>query len=266
MRLASVWGKSLLVLTITSGWAGPLKADQFDVIREEIQRRLIQQSIPSVAVAVARGEHILWEEAFGWADRENRLRATPHTPYTLGSVSRPITATAVMVLVEQKRLALDRPINEYLGDAKVRARVGDALQATLRRVAQHTAGLPGYYETYYPDEPGTPPTPEVVTLRYGFLASPPGDRFNYSNLGYALLGEAITRVSGKGYGDYLHEAVFLALGMNRSGAPSAQACGDTERSATALAASGCRTMPLRTRRPPTSTPAPTTSLASACFT
>src|SRR4051812_25322056 len=114
MNRATAWVKLLLVLAVTSGCAGPSKADQFDAIREEIQRRLVQRSIPSVAVAVARGEHILWEEGFGWADRENRLVATPHTPYTLGSVSKPITATALMVLVERKRLALDRPLNEYL--------------------------------------------------------------------------------------------------------------------------------------------------------
>jgi CubicO group peptidase (beta-lactamase class C family) len=78
------------------------------------------------SVAVARGDRILWEEGFGWADREDRRRATPHTPYPLGSISKPITATALMVLVERKLLALDKPINDYLGDVKVRARVGDA--------------------------------------------------------------------------------------------------------------------------------------------
>lgn len=219
MNRISASAKCLLVLAVMSGRAGPSQADQFDTIREEIQRRMVQQSVPSVSVAVAHGDRILWEEGFGWADRENRRRATSHTPYTLGSISKPITATALMVLVERKRLALDKPINDYLGDAKLRARVGDAGQATLRRVAQHTAGLPGYYETFYPDEPGGPPTPEVVTLRYGFVVSPPGDRFYYSNLNYALLGEAVARASGKGIGDFLREEVFLPLGMHRSGVP-----------------------------------------------
>src|SRR5262249_8488860 len=98
MNCASRWAKLVLVIAITSGSALPLKADQFDAVRAEIQRRLVQQSIPSVAVAVARDGHVLWEEAFGWADREDRRRATPHTPYTLGSVSKPVTATALMVL------------------------------------------------------------------------------------------------------------------------------------------------------------------------
>jgi CubicO group peptidase (beta-lactamase class C family) len=208
-----------MVIAAMSGSAGPGDTHQFDGIREEIQRRLMQQSVPSVTVAVSRGDRILWEEGFGWADRENRLLATPHTPYTLGSISKSITATALMVLVERKVLALDKPISDYLGDAKVRARVGDASQATLQRVAQHTAGLPGYYETFYSDEPCMPPTPEVVTLRYGFIVFPPGERFYYSNLDYALLGDAVARASGKGFGDFLREEVFLPLGMHRSGVP-----------------------------------------------
>src|SRR5262249_28562975 len=219
MNRTRAWASSFLVLAAVSGSARAGELDQFDAIREEIQRRLVQQSVPSVSVAVARGDRILWEEGFGWADRENRLRATPHTPYSLGSISKPITATALMVLVERKLLALDKPINDYLGDAKVRARVGDASQATLQRVAQHTAGLPGYYETFYPDDPGTPPTPEVVTLHYGFVVFPPGERFYYSNLNYAILGEAMTRASGKDFADFLRAEVFLPLGMDRSGVP-----------------------------------------------
>jgi CubicO group peptidase (beta-lactamase class C family)/acetyl esterase/lipase len=202
-----------------SGAAGAGEADEFDAIRGQIQRQLVQQSVPSVSVAVAHGHRILWEEGLGWADRENGVRATPHTPYTLGSISKPITATALMILVERKLLALDKPINDYLSDAKVRAHVGDASQATVQRVAQHTAGLPGYYETFYPDEPGTPPPPHILTLRYGFVVFPPGERFYYSNLNYALLGNAVARASGKNFGDFLSEEVFLPLGMHRSGVP-----------------------------------------------
>src|SRR5947209_723580 len=217
MSLARLSVGCLLPLVAVFGCPGPSKADPFGPIREEIHRQLVKESIPSIAVAVARGERILWEEGFGWADREDRIRATPQTRYTLGSVSKPITAAAVMVLVDRKRLALDQPINEYLGDAKVRARVGDASKATVRRIAQHTGGLPGYYETFYPDEADKPPTPDGMILRYGFAFFPPGDHFHYSNLGYALLGEAVARVSGKDFGDFLREEVFLPLGMHRSG-------------------------------------------------
>src|SRR5438128_3665818 len=111
-------------------------------IRELIRARLVEQSLPSVAVAVARDGTSLWEEGFGWADREHRVPATEHTMYSLASISKPITATGLMVLKELGKLDLDRPINDYLGAAKLNAWIGDAADATVRRVANHTSGLP----------------------------------------------------------------------------------------------------------------------------
>jgi CubicO group peptidase (beta-lactamase class C family) len=66
--------------------------DTFSSVREMIRARLVSRSIPSLAVAVARDGKILWEEGFGWADRENRVPATEHTTYSLASISKPITA------------------------------------------------------------------------------------------------------------------------------------------------------------------------------
>jgi CubicO group peptidase (beta-lactamase class C family) len=136
--------------------------------------------------------------------------------YTLGSLAKPMTATAILLLRQRGLLNLDRPINDYLGGAKLVARVGNASEATVRRVAQHTAGLPGYYETFYPDEHDKPPPMDEVILHYGNLVFPPGERFYYSNLDYGLLGYVISRTSGKDYAKFMREEVFLPLGMNHS--------------------------------------------------
>jgi CubicO group peptidase (beta-lactamase class C family) len=76
---------------------------------------MARDSLPGLTIAVARGDSILWEEGFGWANRETRVSATPQTPFYLASLSKTITATALMVLREQGRLDLDRPANDYLG-------------------------------------------------------------------------------------------------------------------------------------------------------
>ena len=73
----------------------------FGAIRDLIRARLAEQVLPSLAVAVARDGEILWEEGFGWADRENRVPASEHTLYSLASISKPITTTGLMVLKEQ---------------------------------------------------------------------------------------------------------------------------------------------------------------------
>ncbi len=103
-------------------------------------------------MAVAHEGEIIWEEGFGWADRENRTPASEHTLYSLASISKPITATGLMLLVERGKVDLDKPIDDYLGEAKLRARVGDASEATVRRVANHTSGLPLHYQFFYEDE------------------------------------------------------------------------------------------------------------------
>jgi CubicO group peptidase (beta-lactamase class C family) len=177
---------------------------------------MVEQVLPSLAVAVAREGEILWEEGFGWADREGRVAATPHTLYSLASISKPITATAIALLAEQGRIDLDRPVNDYLGAAKLTARVGDAAAATVRRVADHTAGLPLHYHLFPLDEAPRPPSRDETIRRYGNLVTAPGERWHYANLGYGILDHLVSRLSGAAYTDFLRREVFLPLGMTRA--------------------------------------------------
>src|SRR4026209_565856 len=91
----------------------------FSKARQIIQKHMVKYSNPPIAVAVARRGEILWEEGFGWADRENRIPATEHTMYYMASVDKSFTAVALMILQERKRLELDRSINDYLGTGKL---------------------------------------------------------------------------------------------------------------------------------------------------
>ena len=132
--------------------AGPAAA-QFEEVRATIER---EDRGAGRAVGRRRGGEdgkIIWEEGFGWADREKRIPATEHTMYSLASISKPITATGLMVLVERGLVDLDDPIDDYLGDAKLNGRAFDASEATVRRVANHTAGLPLHYQFFYRTSP-----------------------------------------------------------------------------------------------------------------
>src|SRR5262249_52908084 len=130
--------------------------------------------------------------------------------------SKPFTATAVMELAESGKLDLDRPINDYLGDAKLRARVGDVGDATIRRVLNHSSGLPTHYQFFFADEQATPPSMDETISRYGNLIHAPGERFQYSNLGYGILGYVIARVSGQTYEDFMRRQVFAKLGLTHT--------------------------------------------------
>jgi CubicO group peptidase (beta-lactamase class C family) len=192
------------------------RSDSSDEIRKLIREKLVEFSTPSLAVAVARDGSIIWEEGFGWADRENRVPADEHTMYSLASISKPITATGLMILVERGDIDLDRPINDYLGEAKLKERVGGSGEATVRMVANHSSGLPLHYQFFYGDEPYHPPPMDETIRRYGNLVTAPGERYQYSNLGYGVLDHVISRVSGKGYIDFMREEVFVPLGMTRT--------------------------------------------------
>lgn len=204
-------------LLLATTWLGQAAAaDRFDEIREYIRSQLLTTSTPSIAVAVAQDGKVVWEQGFGWADRERRIAATEHTVYSLASISKPITTTGLMVLAESGALNLDRPANDYLGNAKLRARVGNASDATVRLVANHTSGLPRHLNFFFADEPFHPPSMDETILRYGNLVSAPAERFQYSNLGYGVLDYIIERVSGMSYERFMRQNVFLPLGMTRT--------------------------------------------------
>lgn len=191
-------------------------ADRFEAVRKYIRAELLEQSVPSIAVAVTKDGKIIWEEAFGWADREKRIPANEHTLYSLASVSKPITATGIMTLVQAGKVDLDKPANDYLGNAKLLARVGDARQATVRRLANHTSGLPLHFQDYFADQPARRPSMDVTILRYGNLVRAPGERTQYSNIGFGVLDYIIERVSGASYEQFMREQVFLPLGMTHT--------------------------------------------------
>ncbi|MBA4757413.1 serine hydrolase domain-containing protein [Sphingosinicella sp.] len=196
--------------------AVPAQADRFDPVRAAIREQLVENGVPSIAVAVMQDGKIVWEEGFGWADREKRIAADAHTMYSLASISKPITTTGLMTLVQSGKIDLDRPIDDYLGSAKLTARVGDARGATVRRIAGHTAGLPLHYQFFYEDETvARPPMGETIQ-RYANLVSAPGERFQYSNLGFGILDEIISRTSGLSYADFMRREVFLPLGLTHT--------------------------------------------------
>jgi CubicO group peptidase (beta-lactamase class C family) len=161
-------------------------------------------------VAVVHGGAIVWEEAFGWADQQRRIAATPATPYYLASVTKAFTGTALALLAGEGRIDMNRSVNAYLDSHKVRPALWDESAITVQRVADHIAGLTSFNLDC--DSVG-PCRLDTVIDRFGVIVRPPGENFDYSNLGYGILGEVIARTSKQSYGEFLRRAVFEPLGM-----------------------------------------------------
>ncbi|HEX7778169.1 MAG TPA: serine hydrolase domain-containing protein [Vicinamibacterales bacterium] len=206
----------VLLLVVVLAAPDSVATDRWDSIRAQIRQTMAGANLPSISVAVAHGGKIIWEESFGWADRDKKIAATPQTMYSLASISKPITATGLMALVERGAIDLDKPANDYLGTGKLTGLAGDATGATVRRVLSHTAGLPLHYQFYYSTNDYRPTSNDETIARYGILVNPPGDVYEYSNLGFGILDHLTARVSGMDYADYLRTQVFIPLGMTRT--------------------------------------------------
>ena len=174
------------------------------------------RKIPSISVAVARHREIIWEEAFGFADKENNVPADKETMYYVASVTKTFTATALATLAERKQIDLDRSINDYIRPVQVSSPLWNPKEATVRRVAQHMAGLTTFGRNCWADQSNCRISAEETIKRYGVLFWRPGDHFDYSNLGYGILGEAIRGASGKTYADFMRDEVFLPLGLTHA--------------------------------------------------
>ncbi len=189
-----------------------------DSLRTAIRRLVDSAGLPSLTVGIAVGGRTVWAEGFGYADLAQRIPVTPDTRYSLASISKPITATAIMRLVEQGRVALDAPANQYLRSGRITGLAGSADSATVGRLLSHTAGIPLHYRFYYADGTGRMGEPDVAGTidRYGVVMFPPGTVYTYSNLGYGILGEIVGAVSGTSYEEYVRDHVFAPLGMTRT--------------------------------------------------
>jgi CubicO group peptidase (beta-lactamase class C family) len=218
----------LTVTTIPLHAQSVTRAPDFAETRRLIREGMAKDSVTAAAIAVVRDGAIIWEEAFGWADRDNQLAATPNTPFLLASLTKTFEATLAAVLHEQRRIDLDRPVNDYLRTTAVSSPVWDVRGTTIRRLLMHTGGLSTFDIWCDPDMPPSRcqfPSADETIRRYGIVAQNPGKHFDYSNLGFFVASEAIARAAGRPLRDLLRDEVFRPLGMTHTslGLDSAEA-------------------------------------------
>jgi len=191
--------------------------ERFATARRVLEAAVDAGTVPAVSVAVLDDDHIVWAQGFGIADRSRAKAATADTIYRLASISKPFTATAVMRLVERGQLDLDQPANRYLVDAQIRARAGAAEQVTLRRLLNHTAGLPTHWNFFYAASGDSsaeqPPLRARSIAAYAFTAYEPGTRTNYSNLAFGILDHIVATVGKQDFRTMLRTEVCDPLGM-----------------------------------------------------
>lgn len=188
----------------------------FEPVRNLILQAIAHGKATGVAVAVAHRGSIVWEDGFGWANREAALKATPHTPFTLASITKPFTATTLMTLAAEGKLSLDEPGNKYLAKSKIEGANGSPDGATVERLGAHISGLPTMYEGYDRSEARLALSLDALLRNYGTLAYPPGSCYEYGNIGFAALAAIASNLTGTDLGTLMTERVLMPLGLHDS--------------------------------------------------
>jgi CubicO group peptidase (beta-lactamase class C family) len=204
----------LLVASRAVGAPAP-PIEPLDKIDAFVRGEMKRGHVPGVAIGIVNKGKVIAAKGYGFANVEHRVPVTPETIFQSASVGKQFTAVAVMLQVEDGKLALDDSITKYFTDAPPSWR-----PITVRHLLTHTSGLAEYFDGLL--NGGAEPFDSrrdysEEFLRQAFYGLPlefePGSRWHYSNTGYALLGFLIHRVSGRFYGDVLKERVFQPLGM-----------------------------------------------------
>jgi D-alanyl-D-alanine carboxypeptidase len=185
--------------------------NNFATVAEEIEHLLASARVPGCSVALVDQSSTLWSAGIGWADLHGKRHATSATVYHLFSGTKLFTAAAVLKLAEQLHLSLDDSVSKFVPD-----RTGTLSAITLRDLLSHQTGLRDSLRAFlavsFP--PGPLPSTSAALTRYPIRAArPPRQKVEYRNVNYALLGEVVTRASGRAYADYVEEAILRPLGM-----------------------------------------------------
>lgn len=184
-------------------------SDKINRIEEFIKKQMEVDRIPGLAVGIMKGEFI-WAKGFGYSDMENRIPMKDSSSFRLASVTKPMTAVAILQLAEKGKLNLDDEVQRYVPYFPKKN-----YPVTIRYLLGHLGGIP-HYKSYDELHIKTPKdTREAIEIFAGYdLVAEPGTLYHYSSYGYNLLGAVIEGVSKMSYGKYMEENIWKPLGMN----------------------------------------------------
>jgi CubicO group peptidase (beta-lactamase class C family) len=190
-----------------------------DEFEKQLEKDIRDDNIRgSISAAIIKDDKTIWAKAFGPSTLQGDTPATVDTIYRTGSIAKSFTAFLMMQLVQDGTIALDEPVERHLPEIREVAGYSDATRTTFRQIASHTGGL-----TREPklEQADAGPIEEwenkvlrsIPTTSFEFK---PGERFSYSNIGYGMLGVALSRAAGEPFIELVEKRIFQPLQMENS--------------------------------------------------
>ncbi len=189
--------------------------------RQAVQQFMTDAEIPGLSLALVDRDGILWAAGFGYADKNKKLPMTTETLSAACSFTKVITATAVMLAVQDGLVGLDVPIIEYIPDFSVNSRYEENPQEkiTLRHLLTHSSGLPRETTVGNSWEMLEAPFEEhIQSISTVWLKHKVGEKWSYSNIGVDLVAHILQVRTGKAYAEFLRETICEPLNMSDSSA------------------------------------------------
>lgn len=197
---------------------------------ETVETAMQSATIPGLAISVAKNGKVLFSKGYGFADIQTHRKVDANTLFHIASITKTITATAIMQLVEKNQLSLDEPIDKYIDFPMLNPHCPQQ-KITIRQLLNHTSSISDEraYEIDFRVE-GRDSNIELADLLKNylvdggtyysaqkvFLSSKPGTQWSYSNIGYALLGYIVEKVTGESLRKLSTENIFQPLEMNHT--------------------------------------------------
>ena len=186
-----------------------------------LAERMAQLKVNAVSIAVVRDRKLAWARAYGFADKERKVAATPDTLFQAGSISKPVAALAALKRVNAGTLELDRNVNHYLQSWKLPDNEFTAVhKVTVRNILNHTAGLTVWGFPGYSRDSKIPSTVDVLDGKGNTppirVWKQPDLSWRYSGGGYTILQLLLSEQSGMSFPVLMRETVLIPLGMNHS--------------------------------------------------
>lgn len=210
-RPAIVLATAVLLSAAVSAQPAKLASDRDSVVLARLtDDARVGLGVPGLSAAVSAGEAVVWAQGFGTADLEQQVPVRADTVFRIASISKPITATAVMQLVERGLVSLDDPIQRYVPGFPRKPQG----EVRVRHLLTHTSGIRHYRGNEFGLHDYFPTLDRAIAVfKDDPLEFAPGEKYLYSTYGYNLLAGVVEAVSGRSFDDYLRANIFAPAGM-----------------------------------------------------
>jgi D-alanyl-D-alanine carboxypeptidase len=208
---------SLVVALQDTTQPPPFTQDALRQVDSIAAAEFAKDSLGSITIGVVSGPALLWVKSYGYADSSRTIPATPTTVYRIASVTKQLTALMLLQLVEHHRVRLSDPVDRYFPEVK-RIRAHEPVASpTLVQLATMSSGIARDPDDKRKSQTGSPDqwlSTLIAALPSTSYAREPGSGYGYSNVGYSILGAALSRAANESYIAYQRRHILMPLGMS----------------------------------------------------